>query len=110
MTEFYFYITEDAVNDMDAIDYEAFERAQDGEFKLYRLRPAIARFMVDKDNNSIPYATALKSSERMKLREVKDFIGKFFEAMKNKAVPKESGIPSEQPSIPVTVESPSPVG
>ncbi len=110
MTDFFFNITEEAVNDMDALDYEAFERAQDGEFKLYRVRPAIARFMVDKDNKPIPYATALKQSERMKVKEVNKFVTRFFEIMQEKAVKKTNGIPSEQPSTVPMVESPSLVG
>ena len=110
MTDFYFYITEDAINDMEAADYEAFERAQDGDFKLYRVRPSIARFMVDQDNKPIPYAVALKQSEKMKMREVTKFVTAFFEAMQNKAIPKTSGTPSEQPSTVPTVESRSPVG
>ena len=96
--EIYFNITEDAVNNMAAIDYEAFERAQDGEFKLYRLRPALCRFMVDKDNKPMSYEQALKISEKMKIKEVKDFIGKFFETMSNNAVPKGNGNLSSQPS------------
>jgi len=110
MTTFFFNITEDAINEMEAIDYEAFERAQDGEFKLYRVRPAIARFMVDKNNVPIPYATALKQSERMKIKEVNKFITSFFEIMQDKAVKKVSGIPSEQPLTQAMVESPSLVG
>lgn len=110
MTEFYFNLTEEKINDMEAVEYEAFERAMDGEFKLYRLRPAIARFMVDEKNNSIPYVSALKMSEKMKMREVKDFIRKFFEAMSLKAVPKATGMPSEPPSIVPTVASHSQPG
>ena len=93
-----FYITEQAINDMSASDYEAFERAQDGEVKVYKLRPAICRFMVDEHNKPIPYEQALKISEKLKIKQLKDFIGKFFEVMKNTTVPKETGTPSPLPS------------
>lgn len=110
MTEYYFYLSEEKINDMEAVEYEAFERAQDGDFKLYRIRPAIARFMVDEKNNPIPYAAALKMSEKIKMREVKEFVRKFFEAMQNKAVPKTNGMLSEQPSIVPTEASQYPAG
>ena len=105
MTDFYFFITEDAINEMEAKDYEAFERAQDGEFKLYRVRPAIARFMVDKDNKPIPYTIALKQSEQMKIKKVNKFITAFFEVMQNKAIPKESASPLKSPLEAVTADS-----
>lgn len=92
-----FNITEKQVNDMEASDYEAFERAMDGEFKLYRIRPAICRFMVDEKNNPIPYQQALKISEKMKLGQVKEFLEKFFETMRLSTVPKMSGTSSQLP-------------
>jgi len=102
--EIIFYITEEAVNNMEAIDYEAFERAQDGEFKLYRLRPALCRFMVDANNKPVPYQQALKVSEKMKISQVKDFIQKFFETVSNNAVPKGNGNLSSSPSeVPMAV-------
>jgi len=95
--EINFYITEESINEMEASDYEAFERAQDGDFKLYRVRPALARFMVDKDNIPIPYERALKITEKMKMKEVKSFLEKFFDVLKVKAVPNGNGSPSESP-------------
>jgi hypothetical protein len=96
--EINFYITEDAVNNMEAADYEAFERAQDGDIKVYRLRPALCRFMVDEKNNPIPYEQALKVSEKMKISQLKEFVTKFFEAASQRAVPNENGNKSESPS------------
>ena len=98
MTEINFYITENLINDMDASDYEAFERAQDGDIKIYRLRPAMCRFMVDENNQPIPHAQALKISEKLKIRQLKDFVQKFFDVMKNSAVPKLNGSPLKSQS------------
>ena len=96
--EINFYITEQSVNDMSAEDYEAFERAQDGEIKMYRLRPAICRFMVDEHNQPVPYEQALKLSGKMKVIQYKDFIQKFFETMNNATVPKVNGSSSKSPT------------
>lgn len=76
---------------MSAEDYEAFERAQDGEIKMYRLRPAICRFMVDDNNNPIPHEQAMKMSGKMKVGQYKDFIEKFFATMNDAAIPKVNG-------------------
>lgn len=110
MTEIHFYITEQAVNEMEADDYEAFERAQDGEFKLYRVRPALCRFMVDEKNAPIPYEQALKISGKMKLRQVKEFLEAFFKTMEDAAVKKTSGEPSSSPIEAGPAGSPSPTG
>ena len=108
--KFFFYITKDAVEEMEALEYEAFERAQDGEFRLYRIRPAIARFMVDENDKPIPYAIALKQSERMKLKDVKQFVNSFFETMKDSTIPKENAKPSNSPLEVPSVVSAFPIG
>lgn len=104
-----FYITEQSVNDMDIVEYEAFERAMDGDVKLYRLRPAIARFMVDENNRPIPHAQALKISDKLKVKDVKDFLGKFFQVMQDSAVKKTRESELKSPSEEVST-SLSPVG
>lgn len=98
MTVYNFQISEKSVNDMSVEDYEAFERAQDGDLKMYRLRPAVARFMVDDKGQPIPHAQALKMTGAMKIGEMREFIRQFFEAMKGAAVPKENGSLSKLPS------------
>lgn len=108
--EIKFLITEDSINNMSAADYEAFERAQDGDIKLYRLRPAICRFMVDAKNVPVPFAQALKISEQMKVKEMKDFIAKFFDLMRERAIPKESGSPLKSPTEAEQTDSPSLAG
>ncbi len=95
--EIRFFITEDAVNNMDVADYEALERAQDGDVKLYRLRPMMCRFMVDENNQPISFAQALKITDKIKMKEMKDFVGKFFETMKGAVIPKETGSLSQSP-------------
>ena len=103
--EIRFFITEQSVNDMDIVDYEAFERAQDGDVKIYRIRPAVCRFMVDENNIPIPYNQALKASEKMKLKDFKDFINKFFETMQGSAIPKSTGSELKSPTEAVPVDS-----
>lgn len=105
-----FNLTEDSINEMEAVDYEAFERAQDGDFKLYRIRPAIARFMVDGNNKPIPYNQALKISEKMKIKECMEFVKKFFELTQTRAVPNGNGSQSESPIEVSRMDSPSLVG
>ena len=105
-----FNITEDAVNEMSAEDYEAFERAQDGEIKMYRLRPAICRFMVDENNKTIPHEQAMKLSGKMKVGHYKEFIEKFFTTMANATVKKVNGSSSQSPIEVEQAVSPSLVG
>ena len=95
--EIRFSITEELINEMEAEEYEAFERAQDGDLKMYRLRPAMCRFMVDENNIPVPHKEAMKIPGKLKIKHYKDFVNQFFEAMQNKAVPKESGSPLELP-------------
>ncbi len=108
--EFQFYLTKEQIEEMDTLEYEAFERAQDGEFRMYRLRPAIARFMVDANNKPIPYAVALKQTEKLKVRHYEMFIKNFFEMMQNTAVPNGNGSPSQEPIEVKQMDSPSLVG
>lgn len=108
--EIQFYITEKAVNEMSAEDYEAFERAQDGEIKMYRLRPAICRFMVDEHNNPIPHEQAMKISGKMKIIQYKDFIEKFFQTMQDATISKGNGSNSKSLTEVEQVGSLSPIG
>lgn len=108
--EIQFYITEKSVNEMSAEDYEAFERAQDGEIKMYRLRPAICRFMVNEKNEPIAYEQAMKLSGKMKVGQYKDFIEKFFTTMQDATIPKANGSSSKSPTEVELVVSQSPDG
>lgn len=94
----FFDITAEQVNSMSIEDYEALERAQDGEIRIYRLRPVLCRFMVTEENKPIPFDEALKITSKFGFKEFGEFASKFFAAMKEKAVPKASGSPSKLPS------------
>jgi hypothetical protein len=110
MSEIRFFITEQAVNDLEVDDYEALERAQDGDVKMYRLRRLMCRFMVDENNQPVPFEQALKITGKLKIAELKDFTQKFFAAMQERAVPKESGSLSKSPTEAVQADSPSLAG
>jgi hypothetical protein len=80
-------------------EWEAMERAQDGELRIYRLRPVLARFMVAEDGTPIPHAQALRELGKVPLEEfVTDVFGAFFKALQDTAVPKVSASLSSSPS------------
>jgi len=86
-----FHFTEAVVNSMTEEEYEALERAQDGDVKMYLLRPLLARFMANDDLTPMDHAQAMKLIGKMPLLSIKDVIQEFMDAMKEKAVPKENG-------------------
>jgi hypothetical protein len=79
-------------------EYEAIEMAQEGELKLRRMRPLVARFMIDEQGGSIPHKQALDILGKLPLEEVKDVFTKFAEALQDTAVPKASGNSLNSPS------------
>jgi hypothetical protein len=94
MTEVHFYITKEKIEALSVADFEAFERVQDGDTKIYRLRPAMCQFMVDENNVTVPIETALKITEKFSMGQLKEFVEQFFEAIKLASVPKANGSPS----------------
>lgn len=96
----HFHLTESLVNALPEEDYEAIERAQDGDVKLYRLRPVMARFMVDENNQPVPFEQAMKQLGRVSLPQFAEFMKTFASDMKEAAVPKVSGGSSLPPSDP----------
>lgn len=83
-------------------EWEAFEMAQDGDVKIYRLRPVLARFLVDEQGQAIPHAQALRTLGKLPIEEfMTDVFSAFFDALKGAAVPKVNGnslsLPSDQP-------------
>ena len=97
--EINFHLTEDSINGLSWEEYEVFERVQDGEsLKLYKLRPILARFMVDENTKPIKHADALKTLAKVKMNEIKDVVSAFMEGMQNSTVPKASGTPLNSPS------------
>lgn len=86
-----FHFTEQSTKSLTWEEYEALERAQDGEMKLYLIRPLLARFVVDEEGAAVSHARAMKMIAKLELTQVKDVIQSFMEALKEQAVPKENG-------------------
>lgn len=91
MPEIKFNITKEDVLNMPILDFEAFERIQDGQFRSYRLRPAIARFMVDDAGRAMEYRKALALTETFTVKHLNDFVNQFFKVMQDTMIPKENG-------------------
>ena len=109
--EINFHLTEESVNGLSWEEYEVFERVQDGEsLKLYRLRPILARFMVDDKNVPIKHADALKTLAKVKMNEIKEVVTAFMEGMQNSTVPKANGDSLKSPSEAEPQASESPLG
>ena len=79
-------------------EYETIELAQEGDVKMRRLRPLVARFMVDENSQPLPHKQALDILGKLPLDEVQDVFVKFADAMKVSAVPKANGTPLNSPS------------
>jgi len=109
--EINFHLTEESINGLSWEEYEVFERVQDGEaLKLYRLRPILARFMVDEKSLPIKQADALKTLAKIKMNEIKDVVTAFMEGMQNSTVPKVNGDSLKSPSEVEPMASESPLG
>lgn len=107
MSSIKFHISEEQVKTLTWEDYESIERAQDGDVKMYLLRPLLARFVVDDNLSPLPHDQALKSLAKVPLTEVPNIIRGFMDVLKERAIPKASGEPSASVSIQADV---SPVG
>lgn len=105
-----FLINEKSVNEMTWEEYETFERAQEGDVKLYRLRPILARFMLNGNNDFMEHDKAMKILSKIPVGKIKDTIEMFMNSLKGSVVPKANGTPSGLPSEVPTVESKSPAG
>lgn len=101
--EIQFLINETSVNNMTWEEYEAFERAQEGDVKLYRLRPILARFMLNGDG-FMEHEKAMKVLAKVPLGKIKETINQFMDTLKGSVVPKETGTPSSLPSEVPTAE------
>lgn len=88
--EIQFLINEQSVNAMTWEEYEAFERSQEGDTKLYRLRPILARFVVDDKDNPVEHEIAMRLLGKVPMAKIKEVISLFVETMKNGTVPKVS--------------------
>jgi len=109
--EINFHLTEEGVNNLSWEEYEVFERVQDGEsLKLYRLRPVLARFMVDEKRQPIKHEDAMKQLAKISMSRIKDVVSAFMEGMQNSTVPKVNGDPLNSPSEVEPQGSGSPLG
>jgi hypothetical protein len=86
-------------------EYETIELAQEGDVKMRRLRPLVARFMVDEQGQPLPHKDAVDILGRLPLDEIKDVFAKFTEAMTTSAVPLASGTTSTSPSLANSAEA-----
>lgn len=108
--EINFLINEKSVNNMTWEEYEVFELAQEGDVKLNRLRPILARFMLNGNNDFMEHDKAMKVLAKLPIGKIKETIEQFMNALKGSVVPKANGTPSPLPSEAPTVELESQVG
>ena len=90
-------------------EYETIELAQEGDVKMRRLRPLVARFMVGEDNQPLPHPQALAILGKLPMDEVKDVFEQFASAMKESAVPNANGRQLNSASE-ASLTPPSPTG
>ncbi|HMM98574.1 MAG TPA: hypothetical protein PKC99_06170 [Anaerolineales bacterium] len=91
MTQIRFHVSESVIKSLTLEEYEAVERAQDGNVRMYLLRPLMARFVVDEKGEPLPTQLALNQLGRLTMEQAGEVIKGFFEAMKDTAIPKASG-------------------
>lgn len=72
-------------------DYEAIERAQDGEARLYLLRPIMAKHMIDRDDKPIHPSAALRLLGEIPLEDWPGVIQSFIEGVRDAAIPNAKG-------------------
>jgi hypothetical protein len=109
--EITFHLTEESINGLAWEEYEVFERVQDGEaIKLYRLRPVLARFMVDDNKQPLKHADAMKLLAKVEVKQIAEVVTSFIEGLTNSTVPKVSGDSLNSPSEAAPLVSESPAG
>ena len=110
VTKIKFRMSEAMMNSLSTEEYEALERAQDGEVKMYRLRPVFARFVVDEDGMPVDHEKAMRMLGAVPITQIGEIVKGFMAALQGAVVPKESGNSSAPPSVPSEVVFPSHVG
>jgi len=108
--EIKFLINEQSVNNMTWEEFETFERAQEGDMKLYRLRPVLARFMMNGNNDFMEYEKAMKVLAKIPVSKIKETIGIFMTTLKDGTVPKANGDSLKSPLEVPSEVSESPAG
>lgn len=89
--QIHFHMREDLINALTWEEYEALELAQEGELVLHRIRPLLARFVVNDENIPVDHKAAMRLIAKVPMDQIKDVIAAFLDALKEKAVPKENG-------------------
>ena len=110
MTEIHFLINEKSINDMTWEEFETFERAQEGDMKLYRLRPILARFMTNGNDLPMIHKDAMKILGTLPVSKIKETIEIFMSTMRDGTIPKVNGSESKSQSDQPSADSPSPDG
>ena len=98
MSEINFHITEESMNQMTWEEFEAFERVQEGDVKLFRLRPVLARFMTNGNGTYLEHKKAEKILGSLPMNKIQETIELFMDVVRERAVPKANGNSSKQPS------------
>lgn len=105
-----FHVTETGIRDLTTEEFEALERAMDGDVKMYRLRPVLCRFVINEDGSKMEHAQAMKLVGQIPISMIEQVMRGFTESLKVSTVPKENGDLSQPHSVPAVVESPSQPG
>jgi len=104
--QIHFHVSADIAKTLTVEEYEAIERAQDGDTRLYRLRPLMARFVVEEAGQPMPHEIAMQKIGRLNMEQMANVIKGFFEAMKDQAIPKANGNSSASASTPADESRP----
>lgn len=94
----HFHMNEQLVNALTWEEFESLELAQDGQMKLYRIRPLLARFMMNGDGQVMDHGKAMLLLGKLPINEITGVINQFMAALKESTVPKENGNLSGSPS------------
>lgn len=105
-----FHIDENTVQNMTWEEFETFERAQEGDLKLFQLRPVLARFMVNGGEKHLPHKKAMEILGQLPLSKVQETIEIFTTAIRDGVIPKENASLSSSPSEAKAAGSESPDG
>jgi len=105
--EIHFLINEKSINNMTWEEFETFEQAQEGDMKLYRLRPILARFMTNGNDLPMVHKDAMKILGTLPVSKIKETIELFMGTLKNGTIPKANGSESKSQSEQTSADSPS---
>lgn len=107
--EIHFHIDQESVQSMSWEEYETFERAQDGDVKMYQLRPILARFILNGDG-PMPHDKAMKMLGQLPISKIQETVEAFVGAIREGAIPKANGSSLSSPLEVAPAGSASPDG